>query len=114
MRVTLLSIILMIIGAVMMGCTDNIIPCTEDVDCQMDWGWGDGDSDAAHWDGDFGMVCNMDVSPLEECQQMLAYFDYIPDFLPIKDWINLPDCDALYEDMGPGMGTGVCDTSWGW
>ena len=40
MRGTLLSVILMIIGAVMMGCTDNIIPCTEDVDCVMDWGWG--------------------------------------------------------------------------
>ena len=114
MRVTLLSVILMIIGAVMMGCTDSIIPCTEDVDCEMDWGLDDGYSDAADWGGDYGMVCNMDVSPLEECQQMLSYLEHIPDWLPILDWINLPDCDVLYADMGPGMGTGVCDSSWGW
>jgi hypothetical protein len=112
MRVALLSVILMIIGAVMVGCTDNIIPCTVDEDCVMDWGWGGGDSDAADWGGDFGMVCNMDVSPLEECQEMLSYLDHIPDWLPILDWIRLPDCVELYGDLPED--TGVCDSSWGW
>jgi hypothetical protein len=102
----------MIIGAVMMGCTDSIIPCTEDVNCEMDWGWGDGDSDAADFGG-LDMVCNMEVSPLEECEHMLSLLDYIPDWLPILDWIRLPDCEVLYGTMGPGMGTGVCESSWG-
>jgi hypothetical protein len=111
MRGTLLSIILMVIGAVMMGCTDSIIPCqelTQDVDCAMDFGWGD--SDAADPGGDYGMVCNMDVSPLEECEQMMSYLDFLPDFLPIDISI---DCDEFLE-MGPEDGFGVCGSSWGW
>ena len=101
----------MVIGAVMMGCTDNIIPCqekTQDVDCAMDFGWGD--SDAADWGGDFGMVCNMDVSPLEECEQMASYLDFLPDFLPIDISI---DCTE-FEGMGKDEGRGVCGSSWGW
>ena len=108
MRGTLLSIILMIIGAVMMGCTSNIMECESDADCEMDWGWG-GDSDAADWDGDFGMTCNLDVSPLEQCEEMASYLDYLPDFLPID--ISL-DCSE-YELMGEGSGWGVCGSSWG-
>ena len=99
----------MVIGAVMMGCTDNIIPCqekTQDVDCAMDFGWGD--SDAADWGGDYGMVCNMDVSPLEECEQMMSYLDFLPDFLPIDISI---DCT---EFEGKDEGWGVCGSSWGW
>ena len=109
MRGTLLSIILMVIGAVMMGCTGNITPCqeeTQDVDCAMDFGWGD--SDAADWGGDFGMVCNIDVSPMEECEQMASYLDFLPDFLPID--INI-DCSE-YADMGVGSGWGTCGSSW--
>jgi hypothetical protein len=106
MRGTLLSIILMIIGAVMMGCTGNITPCDSDEDCVMDWGPG-GDSDAADWGGDFGMVCNMDVTPLEECEQMASYLDFLPDFLPID--INI-DCSE-YVGMDE---MGVCGSSWGW
>jgi len=108
MRVTLLSIILMIIGAVMMGCTDSIIPCQTDADCEMDWGPG-GDSDAADWGGDFGMVCT-DVTPLDECEQMASYLDFLPDFLPIDISI---DCSE-YADMGEGSGWGTCGSSWGW
>jgi hypothetical protein len=111
MRVTLLSIILMVIGAVMMGCTDNIIPCTvatEDVDCAMDYGW-DG-NDAADWDGgDYGMTCDMTVSPLVECQEMAAYLNYLPDFLPIDISI---DCDD-FLGKGEGEGFGVCGSSFG-
>ena len=106
MRVTLLSIILMMIGAVMMGCTDDIIPCQSDAECQFDFGW---DSDAANH-GDFSMYCNMEVSPLQECEEMAAYLEYIPDFIPIQITI---DCSE-FADMGPDMGWGVCDSDWGW
>ena len=110
MRGTLLSIILMIIAAVMMGCTDSIVPCTEDVDCQWDWGWGD--SDAASWGGDYGMVCDLGVSPLERCEEMMAYLEYLPDWLSIVDYIILPDCTELYGGLPEG--TGTCGSSWGW
>jgi hypothetical protein len=111
MRGTLLSIILMIIGAVMMGCTDDIMPChveTEDVDCAVDWGWDE--NDAADHGGDYSMYCNMETSPLEECQEMAAYLDYLPDWLPIQITI---DCSE-FEEMGPEDGWGVCDSDWGW
>ena len=109
MRKVLLSAILLIFVGGMMGCTDSIIPCqelTQDVDCAMDFGWGD--SDAADWGGDFGMVCNMDVSPLEECEPMASYLDFLPDFLPIDISI---DCT---EFEGKDEGWGVCGSSWGW
>ena len=107
MRVTLLSIILMIIGAVMMGCTDDIIPCqpaTEEVDCAMDWGW---DSDTADHGGGFSMYCNMDVTPLQECEEMASYFEYIPDFIPIQITIDCSEFVGM-DDYG------VCDMDWGW
>jgi len=114
MRGTLMCVILMVIGALMMGCTDSIIPCTvetQDVDCAFDFGLPWGDSDAAHgggdW-GDFGMVCNMEVSPLEECQKMLSFLDFLPDFLPIEITIS---CDE-FEGMDEGDGWGVCGSSW--
>ena len=107
MRATLLSVILMIIGAVMMGCTDNIVPCQTDADCQFDWGYGDPDASKA---GGFDLVCNMDVSPLEDCEEMVAYLEYIPDFIPIQITI---DCSE-FSEMGPGMGWGVCDSNFGW
>lgn len=108
MRTALLSIILMITAAVMMGCTDDIVPCTVDEDCQIDWGLAE--NDAAHGGGDYGLVCNTDVSPLEECEEMAAYLDYLPDWLPIEITI---DCSE-FTDMGPESGLGVCDSSWGW
>jgi hypothetical protein len=106
MRGTLLSIILMIVAAGMMGCTDSIIPCTDDVDCEMDWGWG-GENDAASW-GE--MTCS-GPHPLEACEDMLSYLDWLPDWLPILDWIVLPDCTELYGGMDPA--TGTCESSWG-
>lgn len=111
MRATLLGVILIIIGAVMMGCTDDIMPCqeaTQDVDCAVDWGYPG--MDAARHHGDYSMYCNMETSPLEECEEMAAYLDYIPDFLPIDITI---DCSE-FEGMGPGDGYGVCDSDWGW
>lgn len=110
MRGALLSVILMMVAAVMMGCTDSIIPCTSDEDCVIDWGWGQ--SEAAHGGGDYGMVCNLEVSPLEECEGMLAYLEWIPDWLPIMDWILLPDCTELFGALPEG--TGTCQSSWGW
>lgn len=112
MRRTLLSVILMIVGAVMMGCTDDIMPCqeaTQDVDCAIDY-WGDPDSNAADHGGDYTLYCNMETSPLEECEEMQAYLDYLPDWLPIQITI---DCSE-FENMGPGDGFGVCDSDWGW
>ena len=106
MRVTLLSIVLMIIGALMMGCSNNIMECESDADCEMDW--RSGDSDAADWDMDFSMTCNLDVSPLEECEQMASYLDFLPDFLPID--ISM-DCSE-FEGMGEDSGWGVCGSSW--
>jgi hypothetical protein len=115
MRGTLLSVILMIIAAVMMGCTDSIVPCTEDIDCQWDWGW-EGDSDrGADWGGDYGLYCNLEVSPLEECEEIMSYVGWIlewVDWIPIGDWILLPDCTELYGGLPEG--TGTCDISWGW
>jgi len=52
----------------------------------------------------------MESKRLEECEQMLSFLDYLPDFLPIEITIN---CDE-FEDMGRGDGWGVCGTSWGW
>jgi hypothetical protein len=109
MRRMLLGTALLLVAAVMMGCTDSIIPCTEDVDCQIDWGWGD--SDAAHGGGDFGMVCNLEVSPLEMCEEMLSYLPPL-DWLPFGDWILLPDCQELFGSLPEG--TGTCESSWGW
>lgn len=115
MRATLLSAILLLMAAGMMGCTDSIMPCTvetQDVDCAIDYGWDS--KDGGHdWEMP-SMVCNPDYSPLEMCEDMLSYLEWIPDWLPILDWIILPDCTELY---GPGTefeGMGTCESSWGW
>ena len=114
MRGMLWSSVLLIIAAAMMGCTDSIVPCTEDVDCEWDWGWG-GDNAAAHdWQMP-SMVCNLEVSPLQKCEEMLSYLpplDWLLDWLPIGDWIVIPDCEELYGELPPG--TGTCESSWGW
>jgi hypothetical protein len=108
MRVTLLSVILMIIGAVMMGCTNSITPCqlgTQDEDCAIGFDGPWGDNDAADF-GDFGMECNMDVTPFEECQQMASYLDFLPDFLPIDIGMDCSEFEGM-DDYG------VCGSSWG-
>ena len=113
MRGKLLSVILMFIAAGMMGCTDSIVPCTEDVDCQ--WDWGPHDSDAASWDRGFDMVCNLEVSPLQRCEEMMAYLpplDWLGDWIPFGDWLLLPDCAELYGSLPEG--TGTCESPWGW
>ena len=108
MRGALLSAILLVIAAAMMGCTDSIVPCTENADCEFDWGWGD-EGDATHvWEG-LSMVCNLEVSPLERCEEMMAYLPPL-DWLPIGDWIMLPDCTELYGGLPEG--TGTCESSW--
>ncbi len=110
MRRTLPVVVLMLLAtAVMMGCTDSIVPCTTDEDCTMDWGWGDKDA-AGHPGPDIEMVCNMDVSPLEKCEKMMSCIPPL-DWLPFGDWINLPDCEALYGDLPED--TGTCESSWG-
>ena len=107
MRGTLLSAILLIIAVGMMGCID-ITPCTVDEDCAIDYGWGDKDA-ARDWDGP-SMVCNLEVSALEACEEMLSYLPPL-DWLPmIGDWITLPDCTELYADVEE---PGSCESSWG-
>ncbi len=113
MRRTLLVTLLMMIAAMMMGCTDSIVPCTEDIDCEWDWGWGD--SRAAHGDNDWGgydLTCS-GPHPLDYCLAMLEYLPPL-DWLPfgIGDWIKLPDCEALYGELPPE--TGTCESNWGW
>ena len=115
MRGMLWSAILLIIAAAMMGCTDSIMPCADDAECQLDWGWG-GDSQAAwDWQGP-SMVCNMEVSPLARCEEMMSYLpplDWLLDWLPIGDWIVIPDCTELY-DLPEYDGMGTCESTWGW
>ena len=57
------------------------------------------------------MVCNLEVSPLEMCEEMFSYLNWLPDWLPILDWIILPDCTELYGGLPDG--TGTCESSWG-
>lgn len=110
MRRKLLGVALMIIPAVMMGCM-NVTPCTEDADCVIDYGWGDGDKDSAHgWERP-SMECNLDVSPLEACEEMMAYLpplDWLGNWLPFGDWIVIPDCTDLYGDLPEE--TGSCES----
>ena len=92
MRGTLLSIILMIIAAVMMGCSDSIISCTE------------GGEECISIDGpgpDIDMVCNMDVSSQQKCEDTYGWMDGLPIPIPIP----IPDC-ADYPTTG-----GVCEVS---
>ena len=100
MRGAFLIAILMIISAVMMGCTDSFVPCTEDADCAMDWGPSAND---ATWEGP-GLVCNLEVSPQDRCNEMFGFLEWLPEWLPIP----LPDCSTLPTEPG------VCESSFGW
>ena len=80
MRAALLSIVLMIIAAVMVGCGDPIIPCTDAADCVID----------GH---DVGMVCNDQVSPQQRCEEMFGWMDGL-DIPPIID------CTSKSTDPG--------------
>jgi len=91
MRGTLLSIILMIIASVMMGCSDSIISCTEGgEECVID---GPGP--------DLDMVCNLDVSAQQKCDETYGWMDGLPFPIPIP----IPDCSE-YPTTG-----GVCEIS---
>ena len=107
MRGTLLSLILLIAAAGMMGCTE-VTPCMTDEDCELDFSWGDRDSDwGGGWDGPM-MVCNLGVSPLEACEEMMEYMPPL-DWLPFGDWISPPSCEELYGDLPED--TGSCESS---
>ena len=93
MRVTVLSAILMIVAATMMGCGDTIMPCSTDDDCVLDFDFG-WDSQAASWDdwgGDIIMVCNEEVSALDKCNQLVAMMQGFMD----SDWLPIPDIGEL-------------------
>lgn len=112
MRGTLLAVVLMILAAVMMGCTDSIVPCTTDEDCQWDWGWDDeGDRDADWWEGPQATCSG--PHPLDYCNELLSYIPPL-EWLPfgIGNWIKLPDCEALYGELPEE--TKTCDVSYGW
>ena len=93
MRGMLLSIILMIIAAVMMGCTGDIIPCTEGGDeCAIDTGG---------FGPDIPMVCDMTVSAQQKCEDMYGWMDGgfpFPIDLPFP--LPIPDCTKLSTDPG--------------
>ena len=86
MRGALLSIILMITAAMMMGCGDIITPCVEDADCSLVPGEGHGPP--------IDMVCNLDVSPQQRCDEMFGWMEGLPIPIPI------PDCDSMSTDPG--------------
>lgn len=106
MRKTLLSAILLMAVGGMVGCMD-VTPCTVDEDCAIDFSWGDRDSEWGDGGGSF-MVCNLEVSPLEACEEMMGYMPSF-DFLPFGDWMRMPDCTELYGDLPEG--TGSCESS---
>ena len=83
MRGTLLSIILMIIAAVMMGCSDSIIPCTEGgEECIVSTG-GPGP--------DIDMVCNLEVSAQEKYEDMYGWMDgFRLSFISVTDHCIFP------------------------
>jgi hypothetical protein len=81
MRGMLLSAFLMIIAAVIMGCGDSIVPCAEDAECVIE----------GH---DVGMVCNLEVSPQERCDELFGWMEGLPIPIPI------PDCAAMSTDPG--------------
>lgn len=100
MRATVLSIILMIIAAVMMGCTGDIIPCTDDAECAIDTGG---------FGPDIPMVCDTTVTPQEKCDDMYGWMDGgLPFPIDIPFPFPIPDCtdSTLYPDTG-----GVCEIS---
>lgn len=92
MRKVLLGTVLLIIAAVMMGCGDSIVPCAEDAECMIDTG-GHG--------LDIDMVCNLQVSPQERCDEMYGWMDGLPIPIPIP----IPNCDEMSTTPG------VCEVS---
>ena len=86
MRGMLLGAFLMIIAAGMIGCTDAIVPCVEDADCSLLPGEGEGPP--------IEMVCNLEVSPQQRCDELFGWMEGLPIPIPI------PDCDAMSTDPG--------------
>ena len=99
MRGTLLSIILMTIAAVMIGCTGDIISCTEDAECAIDMGG---------FGPEIPVVCDTTVTPQQKCEDMYGWMDGLPFPIEIPFPLPIPDCTDLtsYPDTG-----GVCEVS---
>ena len=75
--------------------------------------WGPGNSNAAHdWEAP-SMVCDLTYSPLGMCDDMLSHLNWLSDWLPIMDWIILPDYPELYGEGTEYDGMGTCGSSWG-
>jgi hypothetical protein len=99
MKRTILSAILLIIAASTVGCGETIIPCTSDTECTFDLGW---DSARSSW-GSYSMVCNMDVSPVTKCNELMGD---MPD-----DWLTVPPmvlCAMIFGDVADH---GTCESS---
>ena len=91
MRAKVLSAILMIVAATMMGCGDTIMPCTTADDCVLDFDFG-WDSQAASWDDwEIVMVCNTEVSALDKCNELVGWMQGFMD----SDWLPIPDIGEL-------------------
>jgi hypothetical protein len=99
MKKTLLGVSLMIVAAVMMGCMDSFTPCTTDEECTIDFPFGE---NSAAFEGP-GMVCNLDLSPQDKCDEM---FGWLVD-LPFPILIPIPDCSELSDVPG------VCEIDFG-
>ena len=92
MRGMLLSAFLLIIAVGMMGCGESIVPCATDEECLIDVG-GHGP--------EIPMVCNLEVSPQEKCDEMYGWMDGLPFPIPLP----IPDCDSMSTTGG------VCEVS---
>jgi hypothetical protein len=95
MRKVLLGTVFLLTAAVMMGCGDAIVPCVDDAECVIE---GPGP--------EIPMVCNLEVTPQERCEQMYGWLDNLP--IPIELPIPIPDCSDLEEYPDSG---GVCEIS---
>jgi hypothetical protein len=92
MRKVLLGTVFLLTAALMMGCGDTIIPCVDDAECVIDTGLPT---------PEIPMVCNLEVTPQERCDEMYGWLDRIP--FPVELPIPIPDC-AEYPTTG-----GVCE-----
>ena len=99
MRGTLLVAVLLIIGASMAGCGEAIIPCTSNEECTFEFGW---DNVGGPWDS-YSMVCNLDVSPLVKCNELMAT---IPE-----DMLVLPPMVICAMMFGEVADHGTCEVS---
>lgn len=106
MRRRLLTAILMIIAAAMMGCGETLIPCSTDADCAFDPGGWPHDEPSVGPPGYEEMICNEALSVEARCNELI---EYVPGFIPLPDVCKyLPDFGQLGTCQVPGVEGEVC------